>query len=265
MEDKVANDRGKNKKEKEANIREAIYFDLKSYFKHRENILNQFNKLKDTQIEGQIHNLLFPQYFSRKEAEQKQAKNYSSDFLNKIEFGYNNLWLIDDRFMGYSYIASEQYISTFIKNNNLQKVKGNGEMDIVVYFDNEDKKRAVIVECKKMTANYKENGSGLHQLKHYARLLYESGITEIYLILPVNIDDNCRKDVLSGDFCKVFTHSGELWQKSYLDRNAYIQVITPDALIANAQARNKKFIEMANEEYEKQIDEQYKDDDNSNT
>ena len=50
-----------------------------------------------------------------------------------------------------------------------------------------------------MTANYKENGSVINQLKHYARLLYEDGITEIYLILPVNIDDNCRKDVLSGD------------------------------------------------------------------
>ena len=78
-----------------------------------------------------------------------------------------------------------------------------------------------------MTANYKENGSVINQLKHYARLLYEGGITEIYLILPVNIDDNCRKDVLSGDFCQVFTHSRELWQKGYLDRNAYIQVMPP--------------------------------------
>ncbi|GEM_PF-4566355 len=265
LEDKVANDKGKNKTEKEANIREAIYFDLKSYFKHRENILNQFQELKDTKIEGQIHNLLFPQYFSRKEAEQPQAKDYSNDFLNKIEFGYNNLWLIDDRFMGYSYIASEQYISTFIKNNNLQKVEGNGEMDIVVYFDNEDKKRAVIVECKKMTANYKENGTGILQLFKYAKHLYDSGITEIYLVLPVNIDKDFR-DILENQqhFCKVFSHKGELWQNSYNDRNAYIQVITPDALIANAQARNKKFIEMANEEYEKQIDEQYKDDNNSN-
>ena len=267
LEDKVANDRGKNKKEKEANIREAIYFDLKSYFKHRENILNQFNELKDTKkMEEHIHNLLFPRYFSRKEAEQKQAKDYSNDFLNKIEFGYNNLWLIDDRFMGYSYIASEQYISTFIKNNNLQKVQGNGEMDIVVYFDNEDKKRAVIVECKKMTANYKENGTGISQLFKYAKHLYYSGITEIYLVLPVNIDEDFR-DVLENQqhFCKIFSYKGELWQNSYNDRNAYIQVITPDALIANAQARNKKFIEMANEEFNKQIDEQYTDDNNSNT
>ena len=165
LEDKVANDKGKNKKEKEANVREAIYYDLKSYFKHRENILNQFNELKDTKIEGQIHNLLFPQYLSRDEKEkfennkksgdknQMTSRDYNKEFCDKIEFGYNNLWMIDDRFMGYSYIASEQYISTFIKNNNLQKVKGNGEMDIVVYFDNEDKKRAVIVKSKKISYN----------------------------------------------------------------------------------------------------------------
>ena len=277
LEDKVANDKGKNKKEKEANVREAIYYDLKSYFKHRENILNQFNELKDTKIEGQIHNLLFPQYLSRDEKEkfennkksgdknQMTSRDYNKEFCDKIEFGYNNLWMIDDRFMGYSYIASEQYISTFIKNNNLQKVKGNGEMDIVVYFDNEDKKRAVIVECKKMTANYKENGTGISQLFKYAKCLHQCGIDEIYLLLPVNIDDDFR-DVLENKekFCKIFSHKGELWQNSYNDRNAYIQVITPDALIANAQARNKKFIEMANEEYEKQIDEQYEDDDNSN-
>lgn len=273
LEDKVANDKGKNKKEKEANIREAIYYDLKSYFKHRENILNQFNELKDTKIEGQIHNLLFPQYLSRDEKEkfennkksgdknQMTSRDYNKEFCDKIEFGYNNLWMIDDRFMGYSYIASEQYISTFIKNNNLQKVDGNGEMDIVVYFDNEDKKRVVIVECKKMTAKYKENGTGILHLFKYAKHLYESGITEIYLILPVNIDKDFR-DILQNQqhFCKVFSHKGELWQNSYNDRNAYIQVITPDALIANAQERNKKFIEMANEEFNKQIDEQYRDD-----
>ena len=35
----------------------------------------------------------------------------------------------------------------------------------------------------------------------------------------------------------------------------------PDALIANAPARDKKFITTAHEEYETFIDEQYKDDD----
>lgn len=167
--------------------------------------------------------------------------------------------MIDDRFMGYSYVASEQYISTFIKNNNLQKVEGNGEMDIVVYFDNEDKKRAVIVECKKMTANYKENGTGIDQLFNYAYMLYQSGITEIHLILPVNIDSTFTKQlVLNRKFCKIFSHKGALYQNSFNEINSYIQVITPDALIANAQERNKKFIEMTNEEYEKLIDEQYK-------
>lgn len=81
LEDKVANDRG-SKKEKEANIREAIYYDLKSYFKHIENILNQFNELKDTKIEGQIHNLLFPQYFSRDEKE-KFENNKKKVKINK--------------------------------------------------------------------------------------------------------------------------------------------------------------------------------------
>lgn len=112
-----------------------------------------------------------------------------------------------------------------------------------VYFDSKDKKQAVIVECKKMTANYKENGSSILQLFKYAKHLYDSGIIEIYLVLPVNIDKDFR-DILESQqhFCKVFSHKGELWQNSYNDRNSYIQVITQDALIASAQARNKKFI-----------------------
>ena len=45
---------------------------------------------------------------------------------------------------------------------------------------------------------------------------------------------------------------------------AYLQVVSIDAVVNDADRRNSILLK-ASEEYEKQIDEQYKDDDNSNT
>jgi hypothetical protein len=103
----------------------------------------------------------------------------------------------------------------------------------------------VILELKKLTANYKENGTGISQLFNYCTQLYAAGIKELYLYLLAEIDDKFRLQLTSERlFKRVFSHAGEVYQNSYNDFNAYIQIISPDAIIADAAARNKTFLDI---------------------
>ena len=215
-----------------ADIRKCVSNDLTRYVLHRQKIIDKLQELKNTHIEKEIHNLFLQQGLEGQEERQ-------------VPLDKNNLWLLDDKFMSYSYIASEKAISTFLKNAGLEKNGSNEEMDIVLYSDNQKKKRAVILEMKKLTANYKENGTGISQLFNYCTQLYEAGIKEFYLYLIAEIDDKFRLQLTSERlFKKVFSHEGEIYQNSYNDFNAYIQIISPDAIISDAMAKNKTFLDI---------------------
>ena len=163
----------------------------------------------------------------------------------QVPLDKNNLWLLDDKFMSYNYIASEKAISTFLNCAGLEKNSSNEEMDIVLYSNSQEKQKAVIVELKKLTANYKENGTGINQLFNYSAQLYDAGIKELYLYLIAEIDDKFRRQLVSKEgFKKIFSHEGEVYQRSYDDNNAYIQIISPNVIIADAAARNKTFLKI---------------------
>lgn len=215
-----------------ADIRKCISNDLTRYVLHRQKIIEKLQELQNTNIEKEVHNLFLEQGLEGTEERQ-------------VPLDKNNLWLLDDKFMSYSYIASEKAISTFLENAGLDKNGSNEEMDIVLYSDNQEKKRAVILEMKKLTANYKENGTGISQLFNYCTQLYEAGIKELYLYLIAEIDDKFRLQLTSERlFKKVFSHEGEIYQNSYNDFNAYIQIISPNAIISDANARNKTFLDI---------------------
>lgn len=213
-------------------IQKCVSNDLIRYITHRQKVIDRLQSLKNTKIESEVHNLFLEQGLEGTEERQ-------------VPLDKNNLWLLDDKFMSYNYIASEKAISTFLKQNNLEYIKSNQEMDIVLYFDKKEKNKACIIELKKLTANYKENGTGINQLFNYSKKLFDSGIKELYLYLFAEINDDFR-DILQNQlkFTKICSHDGEVWHNSYLDRNSYIQIISPNAIIADANARNKTFLDI---------------------
>ncbi len=213
-------------------IQKCVSNDLIRYIKHRQGIIDKLQSLKNTKIESEVHNLFLEQGLQGTEERQ-------------VPLDKNNLWLLDDKFMSYSYIASEKAISTFLDKIGLEKNGSNEEMDIVLYSNSEEKKKVVILEMKKLTANYKENGTGINQLFNYSVQLYNAGIKELYLYLIAEIDDKFRIQLTSKEgFKKVFSQEGEIYQNSYNDFNAYIQIISPNAIIADANARNKTFLDI---------------------
>ena len=213
-------------------VKKCVSNDLIRYILHRQKIIEKLQELKGTTIEKEVHNLFLEQGLEGTESRQ-------------VPLDKNNLWLLDDKFMSYSYIASEKAISTFLEKVGLEKNGSNEEMDIVLYSNDTERKRVVMLEMKKLSANYKENGTGITQLFQYSSQLYDAGIKELYLYLIVEIDDKFKRVMISErGFNKVFSHEGEVYQRSYDDINAYIQIISPDAIIADAAARNKTFLDI---------------------
>ena len=213
-------------------IQKCVSNDLIRYILHRQEIINKLQSLENTKIEKEVHNLFLEQGLEGTEERQ-------------VPLDKNNLWLLDDKFMSYSYIASEKTMHKFLENISLEKNDVDDRMDIVLYSNSEEKKKVVILEMKKLTANYKENGTGINQLFNYSVQLYNAGIKELYLYLIAEIDDKFRIQLTSKEgFKKVFSQEGEIYQNSYNDFNAYIQIISPNAIIADANARNKTFLDI---------------------
>ncbi len=161
------------------NLQKAQNFaslELTQYVQFRDNILNEFSKLlTPTTLEKEIHNLFIPQHCTADKTLPLPLKN-------------NNLWILDDNLMSYSYLQSEKRIKAFISEVKLllpASEKDNKELrsrpDIALYFDSDNGNRAVLIEFKSPTADYKN--SGVSQLMYYAQTLQKAGVTEMYLYL----------------------------------------------------------------------------------
>ena len=64
-----------------------------------------------------------------------------------------------------------------------------------------------------------------------------------------SIDEDFRDTLVNiYKFNKVFSQEGEVYHGSLNNINAYIQIVSPKALIADARARNKTFIDLVKEQ-----------------
>ncbi len=186
-----------------------------------------------------------------KEKDEEVIRNHflkrgiTGDSFSPVPVRENNLWLLDDKFMTYNYVASEKALKTLLSAVGLPKAESNDRFDIGIYSNSENGKRAILIEFKKFSANYKENGEGINQLGTYADTLSKNGIDELYLYLVASVDEQFKNNLVNlYKFTKVFSQDGEIYHGTLSNVNAYIQVVSPQALISDAKARNKTFIDM---------------------
>ena len=216
-------------------IKKCVSNDLIRYILHRQKIIEKLLGLSNNKenIERTIHDLIL-------------KKGLEGFDYSPIGIKDNNLWLIDDKFMTYGYVASNKKIKTILPNCGLE---GNSQdaPDIAIYVpDKNGIKKMVLIELKKFTATDYENGKGVMQLRNYSKLIIDSGVYEAYLYLLVEIENKDFRGQLEDtfNFKKIFSQEGEIWQGKFGTINAYIQIISPDAIIADAAARNKTFLDI---------------------
>ena len=220
-----------NNKLKSEDINYWMNNSLTCYIKWRQKIIDKLmSKINDKKtLEKEIHNLIC-----------KKGK-IGTDF-DPLKLEENNIWLIDDKFMSYNYVASEKTINE-ITNKLGNKIDKDKIPDIVIYKKIGNFKKAVIIELKKPDSDLWDAGKSIDQCGFYAKQLSKSGIKEIYCYAIVNIDSDARDILETRKFIKLFsTDETEIWQGDFGGINAFIQIISPTTFAKDAENRNQTFI-----------------------
>lgn len=216
-------------------IKKCVSNDLIRYILHRQKIIDKLSELSinKERLEKNIHDLIL-------------KKGIEGFDYSPVKIEENNIWLIDDKFMTYAYVASNKQIQTILPNCGLEGDSQDAP-DIAIYVPNKDGiKKMVLIELKKFTATDYDNGKGVMQLRNYSKLITDSGASEAYLYLLAEIDNNDFRGQLNDtfNFKKIFSQEGEIWQGKFGNIPAYVQIVSPDAIIADANARNKTFLDI---------------------
>ena len=228
---------------------------LTEYILFRQKTIERLKEVDKKDLEATIHNVIVPQRTVLREGD------FSQDIYK------NNSWILDDKFMTYSTVLSEMEMTDLIKElTKDENVERNDDRpDIAVIFSNDPKTSekfdVVIIELKRKGLKSEDNIRIEAQLEKRARDLfsiYQNKIQSLWLYGIVELD-NDYKAVLSTAgyqpmFSKgnIFVHTGDItvdWE-SRIKIPAVRYILDFDALVNDADARNKTFLSLIKSKFE---------------
>ena len=228
---------------------------LTEYILYRNIIIKNISQLNENNSESDFHNIIVPMNKTlRKE-----------NFINDIYS--NNTWLIDDKFMSYTTILSNEEMNKLLKEISIdeEKTKKKDKVpDIAIVFsskpNNEENKKVdvVIVELKKKgNIGLEKKEVVLSQLKQRARKLvnyYPNKIQRIWLYGLVDFDEEFIRSLKEQKFIEVYSNDkyfyGEVDIIPDHDKTQTIRIPTSinllsyEAFIKDAENRNSTFLEI---------------------
>lgn len=226
-------------------LREAIdlaYNELVSYINDRAQVLERLRTLvnKKERVEKTIHDLFMEQH--------------SDDDFYCV--GKNNLWLIDDRFTTYSYAASDKRIQDVL--NSIDETNEGIDIlddrpDLSLFFshnpDDTERLKAVLIEIKPFdfdTKPHRQKIKGVQQLIDYILAFKQKEkIEEIFGFLVTEIDDKLEERLKIEGYTRLFSNDAPIYHRYYdAPLSASIYVLCANTLIADAEARNKVFLDI---------------------
>lgn len=140
---------------------------LLQYILYRAKIIDKISQITSDQSESDIHNLIVPM----------QTVSSGETFYKDIY--RNNAWLLDDKFMSYQYVLSDENIKHLIEkiSEPEEKISDDLRPDIAFVFSDDvdncgHKVDVVVVELKKRNTTHLKTLEVVEQLKQRARRLY---------------------------------------------------------------------------------------------
>ncbi|MBF0502313.1 MAG: sensor histidine kinase [Candidatus Riflebacteria bacterium] len=238
-----------------SHLNEDLYFKslnissrvLAEYIIYRSKIISKLKDVNKNQSEADIHNLFVPR------------RKIFSNATQVEEIFAHNAWLLDDKFMSYSKILSEQEMSKVIHEISFESesITDDSRPDIAIIFSNpplnSQKVDIVIVELKKKGLPLAKNEEVISQLKQRARKLlnyYGKTIQRVWFYGIVEFDKELRRSLKEEKFIEVFS-CGEVYYKEHEiypdfdDDNPIpvgLNVLSFEALFRDADARNNTFL-----------------------
>lgn len=211
--------------------------DLARYIVHRALVIDSLEKVPTDSAEEAIHNAILPK------------KSNGNDIRE------NNVWLVDDKFLSYSSIYSDESLAKIIQQVNADfESKQQRRPDVAAFFskDSEDKpNKLVIIEFKKPGANVFENSKSLVQCRMYASELADGipTVLEIFAFAVVDIDDEFYRELKQTNYKDVFSlHERVVYGDFKIGKNEsiplHLYVLPVSALLKDAKARNRVFEEV---------------------
>ena len=228
---------------------------LADYIGYRQTIMEMLLEIHDESInkktkidEKDIHNLFMPMGTTN----------------NDLSFHANNIWIFDDKFMSYTYAASNKTITKIVSDvtgkdiTEIVQYQKNKEPDLVIFYsDKENKNKDVLlIEFKKLNGTIDDKEKAISQINRYPRYIRENikNIRSIYTYTILDIDDEL-KDGLTKEHGFYENAFGDKDNKisAYYKYNqavkAHINVISFSQLIKDAFKRNEIFLNILKQNF----------------
>jgi Histidine kinase-, DNA gyrase B-, and HSP90-like ATPase len=228
---------------------------LAEYVMYRTRIISKLKSMTPENDEKELHNLIVPMRKTLKK------RDFDDDIYN------NNVWILDDRFMSYSTILSDEIMAKVVKEIALDDIKDDSKPDITMVFsgnpDQEEKVSVVVVELKKHGLPLAKNEEVVSQLRQRARKLlkyFPNKIERIWFYGISDIDSEFRISLIEEGFKELFSH-GQIFFKPQniiiTDENTPFTVdlfvMTYESLISDSESRNSTFLRILKSSIQKSI------------
>lgn len=223
------------------NIEEMSYvqaLELAEYIYYRERIVEGLRALqkKNEPIESFLHNIFM------------QMKTTAKDGI--INPYSSNMWLFDDKFMSYTYIASDIQMKAIKKelDNNISDGSNRKAPDVLIVLsrDSSHNRDAVVIEFKGLGASKSEKKRAISELPENILIVKEKigRINQIWGYTVTSIDGDLEKALIATDYTPLFVSEDDckIYYKYHKNINAHTYVLDVMAVIGDAETRNRVFL-----------------------
>lgn len=236
-EDQLVEDMVEGRKVDFDDISHLASDDLARFIVHRALVIDSLAKMPRESAEHVLHDAIL------------KKRSDGSDIRE------NNVWLVDDKFLSYSSIYSDETLAKIVREVGIEtESKQQRKPDVAAFFskDNEGRpNKLVIIEFKKPSADIFENNKALLQCRLYASELVDriETVREVFAFSVVEIDDEFYKDMKRTGFKDVFSLSERVVYDDFVigsgnDIPLHLYVMPAASLITDAKARNRVFEEV---------------------
>lgn len=211
--------------------------DLARFIVHRALVIDSLACMPPTSAEDALHNAILPKR------------------TDGSEIRENNVWLVDDKFLSYSNIYSDETLAKIIEDvGDSVQAKQHRRPDVAAFFSKDSENhpnKLVIIEFKKPGADIFENNKALMQCRLYASELADRipTVREVFAFSVVEIDNAFYRDMKQTGFKDVFSLHDRVVYNDYsigskMEIRLHMYVMPASALIKDAKARNRVFEEV---------------------
>lgn len=227
---------------------------LTEYILYRNIIIERLKNITGDEKEAKIHNLIVPM----------QQTLSAHNFINDIYS--NNAWILDDKYMGYQTILSDENIKKLIEviSDDSEKAADDLRPDIALVFSDDIENSnhpvdVVIVELKRKGLDLIDNSVVITQLEQRARRLlgyYQNKIQRMFFFGIVEFDKELRIK-LNEEWTPLYSGGESYYRTSNyypIDKDmnqigdkkypVTFNLLSFDALWKDAKLRNETFLKI---------------------